>query len=166
MRLCPLLTTVRSERRISRGARRKKPSIGEATVKIFELKALRKKWVPALGWGIFIALIIALEAGHYIFNPFVFGFAYYTIYVLSRLGAKEERVNADLLAVRLIGLGLIALLSLWAVLNNEVNKHAFLRQFDKTCAKYAENPSASQVCGEIQSNIRDSLNQEPDFVEE
>ena len=102
-------------------------------MKIFELNTVRKRWVPAVGWGIFIALIIALEAGHYIFNPFVFGFAYYTIYVLSQLGAKEERANADLLAVRLVALGLIALLSLWAVLNNDVSKHAFLRQFDKTC---------------------------------
>lgn len=119
-----------------------------------------------MGWGIFIALIVALEAGHYIFNPFVFGFAYYAVYVLSRIAVQEEMANSDLLSRRVILLALVVLLNLWTVVDNESNKHRFLRQFDKICARYAEDASANQVCEEIRSDIGDSLDREPDFGEE
>lgn len=136
-------------------------------MRVSDLSVVRKRWVPAIGWAIFVVLIVALATGHYIFNPFIFGFSFYTIYVLSRIAVKEESANSDLMTRRIIALGLIALFNLYTVLNNGWDKHKFLRQFERTCDRYdVEGSPQSQVCREIRSSIQDSLDKEPDFGEE
>jgi hypothetical protein len=56
------------------------------------LKRKVADWPTTVGWTIFLILTAALLSGHYVFDPFAFGFAYYVVLSLYRskwLGAAR-----------------------------------------------------------------------------
>jgi len=132
------------------------------------LGTLKENAAAAIGWSVFLGLIAATFAGRYIFNPFVFGFGYYTIYALSRIGNKNDSSNADLLGRRTLALGVIALLALWIDFRKEMDTHQFIRQFERTCyrgPKYDEG-EVRRICEEIQAHIDSTLQKETEFSDE
>lgn len=131
-------------------------------------RALKQNTVAIVGWVVFLALVVTLLADHFIFNPFIFGFAYYTIYALARLSNNAEKHNAEILSRRLILVGLISLVALWGNLRKEVGSHQFIRRFEKTCygGTYSGVDAVSKVCDEIQAHISDTLEQAPELGDE
>jgi len=123
---------------------------------------LRDNISVTVGWLIFGVLIAALLTDHYIFNPFIFGFGYYIVHALRRLGDEGEAKDIRLITKRLIGVSIIALLYLWIALNSELNQRAFIRQFEETCYRShsAGNKIATQLCEDIQSHIDGTLQRE------
>jgi hypothetical protein len=126
------------------------------------LVTLRAKWQAIVGWSIFLALLVALLLHHYVFNPFIFGLAYYAIYVLTRLGNKEERSDQDLTGLRLVLMCLVCLLCLWVQLKNEMDRRAFLSRFERTCYRSPNFDSdlGHRLCEDMQSSIDATLQRE------
>ncbi|MGE0031032.1 MAG: hypothetical protein AB7O21_20110 [Gammaproteobacteria bacterium] len=127
------------------------------------LADMKGKWVPAIGWVIFIGLVVAMLADHYIFDPFIFGFAYYIVFVLKNSLSEDEQTDPSTMRHRLMLLGIIALLYMWFHFNNGVQQRNFVRQFERTCYanNYARTPAGQRVCEEIQSHI-DNVLHKPD----
>ncbi len=115
----------------------------------------------SIGWLIFIGLIIAMANGHYFFNPFIFGFGYYIFYVFAKIGDADP----DLMKQRIIAVGAIALIYLWAALNNGIERSDFIKSFERTCSenRYNWSEARREVCEEIQSNIDETLRKEADY---
>lgn len=120
---------------------------------------MKDKWFPALGWVIFIGLLVALLADHYIFDPFIFGFAYYTFFVLKNSLSEDEPTDPSTMRHRLMLLGIIAMLYMWFAFNNGLQRRAFVREFEMTCyaGELSKMPAVERVCEEIQSHIDNSL---------
>jgi len=122
------------------------------------IEGLRENWVAALGWTIFIGLMIALLAGHYVFNPFIVGFAYYVVFVISR-EAKTDGSWMDPRTKRLFAVCLICLLYLGSAFMNEYRRSEFISHFERTCyrSRYADFDITKELCGDIQSQIDNYL---------
>ena len=123
-------------------------------------------WPTVIGWTCFWLLLIATATGHHIFDPFVFGFSYYAIYLLTQIGKLDNEKEAKNNSQRIIVLAVISLVYMWFHLNSNVDKRKFEREFEKTCwgarGLASQSESASRVCDEVQSIIGTYLAPEPD----
>jgi hypothetical protein len=132
------------------------------------LSTLRAQWQAIVGWLVFLALLIALFLDHYVFDPFIFGFAYYAIYVLTRFGKKEERSDQNLTGLRMLLLCVICLLYLWVALQHEVDRRSFLSRFERTCYRSPKFDSelGHHLCEEVQADIDATLQKEVESSDE
>jgi hypothetical protein len=123
-------------------------------------------WPTVIGWACFWLLLIATATGNYIFDPFVFGFSYYAIYLLTQIGKLEKAEEAGNNSQRILILSVISLVYMWFHLNSNIDKRKFEREFEKTCwgarGLASQSQGASKVCDEIQGIISTHLAPEPD----
>jgi hypothetical protein len=126
-------------------------------------EGLRENWVAALGWTIFVGLMIALLAGHYVFNPFIFGFAYYVSFVIAQT-AKTDASWTNLNTKRLFLVCLICLMYLGFAVMNEYHRSEFIGHFERTCdrGRYADIQITQELCTDIQSHIDNYLRPQSD----
>jgi hypothetical protein len=122
---------------------------------------LKRDWPAVIGIAIFVALLIAAIAGHYVVNPFVVGFAYYVVYAIKKSVGRE--CDADLLRQRLFAVSVIALLSMFGLLRHEAEESRFLHRFQETCyqSRYSRSKIANYLCEEIQSDIDGTIGKAP-----
>jgi hypothetical protein len=107
--------------------------------------------------------VVATLADRYIFDPFIFGFAYYTVFVLKNSLNEDEPTDPSTMRHRLMLLGMIALLYMWFQFNTGVRQRNFEREVDITCygSDYGRSAAGERVCEEIQSHI-DNVLHKPD----
>lgn len=106
----------------------------------------------AIGWLIFVTLSIADISGHYIFDPFIFGFGYYVLYVFSRMMDADPELNKR----RIIFIGGIAILYLWSALNAGIEVNRFIKSFERECSGVGYEKMSEEtreLCEQIQSDI-------------
>jgi hypothetical protein len=124
------------------------------------LEWVRERWLAALGWTLFLGLLFADVTGHYIFDPFAFGFSYYIIVVTRRslMSPRTERSDHQIFTAA------IALLYVFLHLHDNVQKHEFMRHVEATCASdlFAGSPVAERLCDKIRSDVASYL-QRPIF---
>lgn len=124
---------------------------------------MKKDWAAIVGWTIFWILMAAILLDRYIFNPFIFGFAYYVFYVFSKTNEELAKTRPDQVIQRLIMVGVIALIYLWFSLSGSVDKDRFVSAFEKTCysGQRIKSESEEMLCESIQSHIDSYLVKEP-----
>lgn len=132
---------------------------------IFEY--IKGSWGSILGWTIFVSLFIAMLTDYYIFNPFLFGFAYYVLYVLSKFKDMRKESGMDIYSQRLLLICGISLLYMWFSLENEVNKKQFIHKFEKACygGVGRDIKPVKRLCEEIESDINSYLYKSRDRVQ-
>ena len=121
-------------------------------------QSLIEHWVSLLGWVIFGLLLVARLLGYSIFDPFVFGFAYYTVFVLSRVSRPRDLTKEG---ARTFAVCLIALIYLFFHWYGSYRKGRFVDAFERNCdasVAVSTNRAAAMVCSEIQQAIDDELN--------
>lgn len=123
------------------------------------LEHWKEHWASRVGWMIFVGLCIAIVTGHYLFNPFIFGCAYYVSLFLARLSKVKAPTGAFLSTPEFVCV--IALLYLYVAFHNELTRDQFEVQVQSTCRRsvYSDSEVATRLCDEIQSQIDDYLHQ-------
>lgn len=123
------------------------------------VEKLKEDATPAVGWLIFIGLWVALLTDHYIADPFIFGFAYYVLFALTKsLGTDHSKLEYGAYGTinqRLLIVGIISLLYLWFAFQDDVQRRQFVRQFERTCYESSgpRTRESERICEEIQLKI-------------
>jgi Ni,Fe-hydrogenase I cytochrome b subunit len=123
-------------------------------------------WPTIIGWAGFWLLFVATATGNYIFDPFIFGFSYYSIYLLTQLGKTKKPEEVENNSQRILILAIVCLVYMSFLLSSNMNKRIFLSEFDNICwglHGYAHETSLGlRICEEIQSSISNNLSPESD----
>ena len=128
-----------------------------------------KDWSNVIGWLIFLILLISAGTDNYIFNPFLFGFAYYVINTLRKHFKSEKQKGTN---EQLILVSIIALFYMWGSLKNQSEIKSYVRDVNKMCHPRSlqisnevsgfDIETASQLCEEINSHIENRFYPETD----
>lgn len=128
------------------------------------------KWPTYLGWTIFLLLLAALITDHYIFDPFIFGFSYYAIYILTRLAKLDTPEESAKSSGRILTLACISLLYMWFHLNGNIAKNKFVNSVNSYCwgtsGVASTNSEAEKYCYELESLIETYLIPDPKDIYE
>jgi hypothetical protein len=105
-------------------------------------------WPTRIGWAVFVVLTVTTLVGYYIFDPFIFGAAYYILYQFNHLPSASEENKRVLL------LGTIGLLYVFFHFLDEVEEKRFERKLESICLN---SQSAEEgICADVSAALDSS----------